>query len=132
MNKIEALEQALAAATPGEWVSSWNFIVADDPSGKHADIYLLVYEEGRCDPERCEANAQLIALMKNTLPDLLEAVRALEECREAMQSMAMQIEQMQGMFNDDDGNIQESLEAYADAEMVSRYALAKLRGEHHE
>ena len=78
MNKIEALEQALAAATPGEWASSWNFIVADDPSGKHADIYLLVYEEGRCDPERCEANAQLIALMKNTLPDLLEAVRVLE------------------------------------------------------
>lgn len=57
----------------------------------------------------------------------LDAAEALEWCLGAMDSMATQIEQMKGLFNDDDGAIERSLEEHVEAEAKARQALARLR-----
>lgn len=59
--------------TPGPWVASdWGYIVADDPTGRHEDIYIAEVcredDEGRIVPPiEQQANARLIA----AAPDLL-------------------------------------------------------------
>ena len=65
---------------PGSWNYDAPYIVAPDPSGVHADIYIaeIVYQdsEGRiASEEHQDANARLIA----AAPDLLDALGALLE-----------------------------------------------------
>lgn len=62
-----------------------------------------------------------------TYKDLLEAVETLKDCQNTMQNMSLQIEQMRGMFDDEDDTIQAALEDYADTEMRARYSLEKLK-----
>jgi hypothetical protein len=62
--------------TPGPWKQDWQFIVAPDPNGIHADIYIAEIAEEDCDgriasPEQQAANGQVIA----AAPDLLAACR---------------------------------------------------------
>lgn len=52
-----------------------------------------------------------------------EIAGCIRECLGAMASMAEQIEQMKGMFDDEDGAIEDALEDYADAEMRARAVL---------
>lgn len=65
--------------TPGPWVAcDWGYIVADDPTGRHEDIYIAEVcredDEGRIVPPiEQQANARLIA----AAPDLLAALQGL-------------------------------------------------------
>ena len=73
----------MTAHTPGPWKSDWRFIVAPDPKGIHADIYIAEIaesdEEGRvADDQQQAANARLIA----AAPDLLEAAEEVLGCWE--------------------------------------------------
>ena len=81
--------------TPGLWSNDWQFIVAPDPAGIHADIYIAEIvqtdETGRVATTRQQAaNARLIAAAPQLLHaallvvdrwsggDLAEAVRMLD------------------------------------------------------
>jgi hypothetical protein len=66
--------------TPGPWFAAWDYIVANDPTGQHDDLYLaeivIADDEGRIvSPEEQGANAALIAAapdMFNALCDVFE------------------------------------------------------------
>lgn len=75
---IAELEEALKAATPGPWGTAGRTMVCS--------LNDAPYPELLADASQCindEANARLIALMRNSLPTLIEAVKrqgeALEE-----------------------------------------------------
>jgi hypothetical protein len=54
-------------------------------------------------------------------------IAALRECRGAMQSMATQIEQMRGMFDDEDGAIESAIDDYNCASKVSFRVLREMK-----
>lgn len=63
------------AHTPGPWQQSWQFIVAPDPAGIHADIYIAEIAEtdetGRiASPRQQQANGRLIA----AAPEMFDAL----------------------------------------------------------
>ena len=69
-----------AGHTPGPWEYDRGFIVAPDPGGRHADIYVAetvhADDEGRiASPEELDANGRLIA----SAPELLQALDYLLE-----------------------------------------------------
>lgn len=66
--------------TPGRWCSDGRFIIAPDPAGIHADIYIAEIvetdDEGRlATPRQQFANAQLIA----AAPEMLAALQLCED-----------------------------------------------------
>jgi len=97
MNKIEELRAALEAATGGEWKDDFTPGTYSEglvSSGDY-DIAIMVganYGAWRDSPDAGEAefaaNARLIALMKNTLPALLEAAEALETCQQYLEKLS--------------------------------------------
>lgn len=118
--------------TPGPW--HWQ---GDSLTHRQFDIYapgsapqqhvctvnnLSVDKLRQRDAAQAEANARLIA----AAPDLLDALR---ECISAMLSMRDQIEQMAGMFYDDDSAIAQACKDHNDADTCASAAIAKATGE---
>lgn len=81
---IAELEEALKAATPGSWiVSSQNKkYVEGGPPSDHNGFRHLVSDSYTGLDDVDEANARLIALMRNSLPTLIEAVKRQGEALE--------------------------------------------------
>lgn len=74
---IAKLEEALKAATPGPWGTAGRTMVCS--------LNDAPYPELLADASQCindEANARLIALMRNSLPTLIEAVKRQGEAKD--------------------------------------------------
>ena len=91
------------------------FLCADD-----CELISKMYD---ATDEECQALVEMI----NAYPLFLEAVELLKDHRATMFMLADQIQQMRGLFSDEDGTIQESLEQMADSEKLSRELLEKLK-----
>lgn len=78
-------------------------------------------------PGRSDSALHLFAsVAASSFPAFIACASALEEARGAMGAMFTQIEQMKGMFDDSDGNIQSALDAYQVADAVAWDALEML------
>lgn len=78
-------------------------------------------------PGRSDSDLHLFAsVAASSFPAFIACASALEEARGAMGAMFTQIEQMKGMFDDSDGNIQSALDAYQVADAVAWDALEML------
>lgn len=87
---IAELEEALKAATPGPWiVSSQNKKdVEGGPHSDHNGFRHLVSDSYTGLDDVDEANARLIALMRNSLPTLIEALKRQGEALEPFAEIA--------------------------------------------
>lgn len=130
MNKIEELEQALAAATPGDLEIQTGpnvcfhegnevAVVLVDDSNPEEPLRPTVAEFWPATNGLDKADATLYILMKNTLPDLLEAVRALEDLMTRASNILTDA-QLDQKFQCDERSIRQQWGGY-------RAALAKLR-----
>lgn len=70
-------------------------------------------------------NADEVEAARNTVHDILAALRA---CVGAIQSLTGQVEQMRGMFTDDDGAIADAIQDGEEAEELAADAIAKAEG----
>jgi len=123
MNKYQPLITAFAAATPGNWSvlgkfhsTAFGLSEADDAIGE-------IFGVG----PQAKANANFLCLMQNLMPDILADLQRLQKLEAelhrvrdrvnvlestldkssaVMLEMREQIEQMRGLFDDEDGAIQ--------------------------
>ena len=123
MSKYQPLITAFAAATPGNWcvlgkfhATAFGISEADDAIGEIFGI-----------GPQAKANANFLCLMQNLIPDILADLQRLQQFEAelhrvrdrvnvlestldkssaVMLEMREQIEQMRGLFDDEDGAIQ--------------------------
>lgn len=129
MTKIEELRAAYEAATPGEWFARKGDTF--NPARTYGIVRVLSPDEHGCDPEDRErteviaevfdtahdegrADAHFIALMKNALPALIAAARALEDLVDRTSNILTE-SQLDAVFECDGTSIRQQWRGYASA-----------------